>query len=107
LQPVECDIGYSGFAGESQKVIVPGDLASDAGETVVRIAAFDEAIDGLLLHLTLKAPGSAQLVRVATDALVQSARARIARPVDSAAWRNSVSTAHPASNAHAGAARAS
>ena len=34
-------------------------ITAGAGETVARIAAFDETSDGLLLHLTLKAPGSA------------------------------------------------
>ena len=54
-----------GFAGEIQKVIVPAGLASDAGETVVRIAAFDEALDRLLLHRTLKPPCGAQFLREA------------------------------------------
>ena len=65
-----------GFAGEIQKVIVPAGLASDAGETVVRIAAFDEALDRLLLHRTLKPPCGAQFLREASNALVKRARAR-------------------------------
>lgn len=47
----------------------------------------------------LETPGRSQFLRVARDALVQRARARVARPIDPAAWRNGVSTAHPANNA--------
>ena len=50
---------------------MPAGLAADAGKTVVRVAAFDEALDRLLLDRTLKAPCGAQFLGVASDALVK------------------------------------
>ena len=85
---------------------MPAGVAANAGETVMRVSAFDEAAYGRLFDRALKPPGRAQLPDVAYDALVQRARPRIARPIDPAAWRNGISTGHPASNARGGASRA-
>ena len=84
---------------------MPAGVAANAGETVMRVAAFDEASDGPLLHLALKPPGGSQFLRMAYDALVKGARARVARPIDPAAWRNGISTGHPPSNARGDVAR--
>lgn len=69
--------------------------------------AGDEAPEGLLLDRALEATSGAQFCRVSGDALVKRARARIARPVDPAAWRNAVATSHSPRNARCKASRAS
>ena len=78
---------------------MPAGVASDAGEAVMGIPAFDEAIDRLHLDRTLKPAGGTQFPGVARDALVERARPRIARAVGSAARRNAVPAFHPACNA--------
>ena len=74
-------------------------VAPDAGEAEVRIPAFDEALDRLLLDRTLEPAGGAQFPGMACDAVVQRACPRIARAVSPGARRAGVPASHPACNA--------
>jgi len=54
---------------------------------VVRIAAFQEALDDALFEQPLQAPLGSQFRQVAIGALVKGARARLTRPINTAFWR--------------------
>ena len=61
--------------------------AVDAREPVVRIAAFQKALDYPLFEQPLKAPAGAQFCRLPVRALIQRACTRLARPVRPTALR--------------------
>src|SRR5438128_2592361 len=95
------------LAREGQDGAMPAMGAVDPSEPVPRIAACEKPFDDTFLDMTSEPAARLQLGRMPGGTLIQRRRAQIARPVDPAAWRNGVSTAHPASNAPGGAARAS
>lgn len=84
---------------ETQEVVVPASVAPDAGEAEVRIPAFGEAVDRLLLDRTFEPAGGAQFPGMTRDAVVQRACPRIARAVSPGARRAGVPASHPACNA--------
>jgi len=53
---------------------------------VVRIAAFEEALDDALFEQPLQAPVGSQFRQVAISALVKRARARLAWAMNAAYW---------------------
>ena len=59
----------------------------NAREPVVRIAAFQEALDDALFEQPLQAPLGSQFCHLAIGALVEGARARITRAINTAFWR--------------------
>ena len=61
--------------------------AIDPCEPVVRIAAFEEALDDALFEQPLQASLGAQFRQVAIGALIERARARPARPIHAACGR--------------------
>ena len=63
--------------------------AIHAREPVMRIAAFEEALDDALFEQPLQAPFGSQSRQVAIGALVERARARVTRAIDSACSRPS------------------
>ena len=71
----------AGLAREREQIIEPAFGTVNARESVVRIAAFQEAIDDALLEQALQAPLAAQLPHVAIGALVERAGARVAWPI--------------------------
>jgi len=85
---------------------VPALRAIDARKPVVRIAAFQEPLDDALFEQPLQAPLGAQLGQVAIGALVERARAGLARAIHAALWCLSrcfrtglAASGHDASNA--------
>jgi hypothetical protein len=54
---------------------------------VVRIAAFQKALDHPLFEQPLKAPAGTQFCRMPVRASIQRVCTRVARPVGPAAWR--------------------
>ena len=52
-------------------------------EPAVRVAAFEEALDDALFEQALQAPLGSQFRQVAIGALVEGARARVARAMGS------------------------
>ena len=69
--------------------IVPASRAIDAREPVVRISAFQEALDDALLDQPLQAPLGSQFGHVAIGALVERARTVVAGAIHAALWRPS------------------
>jgi len=71
--------------------------------TLVRIAAFEEALDDALFQQPLQAPLGSQFRQVAIGALVERARARVAWAIHAAFGRPSgrslAASRHDASNA--------
>jgi len=65
---------------------VPASRAIDSREPVVRIAAFQEAIDDALRKQPLQPPLGSQFGHVAIGALVERARAGVARAIHPAFW---------------------
>ncbi len=61
----------------------------NAREPVVRIAAFQEALDDALFEQPLQASLGSQFRHVAIGALVEGTRARVTRPINTASWRSS------------------
>jgi hypothetical protein len=61
----------------------------NARESVVRISAFQEAIDDALFEQPLQPPLGSQFRHVAIGALVEGARAGVARAIHTAFWRPS------------------
>jgi len=96
------------LAGEGEQDIVPTGIAVDAREAVVRIAAFEKAVDDLVFHRAVQARCTAQLTGVPDHAPVERARARVVRaicaPWCATAQTSSVSFAarHSSSNAQQG-----
>ena len=68
---------------------MPAFRAIDPRKPVVRIAAFQEAIDDALFEQPLQPPLESQFGHVAIGALVERARARVARPIHTAFRRPS------------------
>src|SRR5712691_12550041 len=91
------------LAGKREQVIVTAFGAIHACEPVVRIAAFEEALDDALFQQPLQAPLGSQFGQVAIGALVEGARARVARAIHAAFGRPSgrslAASRHDASNA--------
>jgi len=54
---------------------------------VVRIAAFEEALDDALFEQPLQAPLGSQFRHVPISALVEGARARVTQAIHTAFWR--------------------
>ncbi len=69
------------LAGVREQVVVPAGVAVDAGKTIVRVAALDEALDHPSLDRAPRASGGVQLFGMALRALPQSARAWPARAI--------------------------
>jgi hypothetical protein len=78
-----------GLAGKREQVIVAAFWTIHARKPVVRIAAFQEALDDALLEQPLQVPLGSQFRQVAIGALVKRARARLTRPINTASWRPS------------------
>lgn len=66
------------LAGVGEQVVVPAGVAVDARKPVLRVAAFDEALDDLCLERAAQPPRIAEFRPMAPRALPQRARARIA-----------------------------
>ena len=69
------------LARKSEDAAVPALPAAQSREAVVRIAAFEETLDDVFLDAARECAPCLQLRRVPHRTPVQSARARIARPV--------------------------
>jgi len=74
---------------EREQVIVTAFGTIDAGESVVRIPAFQESIDDALFEQPLQALLGSKFRPVAIDASEERARARSARAIHTACWRPS------------------
>jgi hypothetical protein len=70
------------LAGEGEQQVVTAAGAADACEAAVQIAALEKALEHAHLDGAPHAIRSAQLRKVATDALPQGTRARLARAID-------------------------
>src|SRR2546428_12083509 len=75
------------LARKREQVIVTAIGTINAREPVVRIAAFQEALDDALFEQPLQAPLGSQFRHVAIGALVEGACARITRAINTAFWR--------------------
>ncbi len=75
--------------------------AAQPGEAVMRIAAFEEALDDVLLDPAHEAAARLQLRRVPYSALIERVRAHVARAVRPAAegLRHRFAFVHASSNA--------
>jgi hypothetical protein len=77
----------AGLAGECEQIVVAAGIAVDAGEAVMRIAAFDETLDRARFHGAAKSARFAKLLAVALGPAPQGACARVARAINTASWR--------------------
>src|SRR6266581_8175432 len=77
------------LAGKREQVIVTAFGTINAREPVVRITAFQEAFDHALFEQSLQPPLGSQFRQVAIGALVEGARARVARAIHAAFGRPS------------------
>ena len=70
------------LAGKGEQQVVAAPAAADTREAAVQVAAFEEALEHVVLDGAAHAPRRAQLRQVAVDALTQRARARSALAID-------------------------
>ena len=70
------------LAGKGEKQVVAAPAAADAREAAVQVAAFEKALEHILFDGAAHAARSAQLRKVAIDALPQRTCARSARAID-------------------------
>ena len=70
------------LAGKGEKQVVAAPAAADAREAAVQVAAFEKALEHVLFDGAAHAARSAQLRKVAIDALPQRICARSARAID-------------------------
>ena len=66
---------------------MPASRAIDAREPVMWVPAFEKALDDALLEQPLQALLGSQFGHVPIGALVERARARVARAIHTAFWR--------------------
>ena len=69
-------------SGKGEKQVVAAPAAADAREAAVQVAAFEKALEHILFDGAAHPARSAQLRKVAIDALPQRTGARSARAID-------------------------
>ena len=75
------------LAREREDAAVAAIAAAQPREAVMRIAAFEEALNDTLFEQPLQAPLGSEFRHVTHSALVKRTRSGIARPICSASWR--------------------